>query len=388
MRPTTRLVHPPKPKGPGPQTVNPVIQKGSTVLLPDAAALYDDDAFVTYGRAGLGAHEALKVALCDLEQAASVELYPSGVAAIAGALLAVMQAGDELLMVDTAYKPTRRFCDRTLARFGVQTRYYDPTLPTEAIVGLMGPKTRALFMESPGSLSFEMQDVPALAAAARARGVLTLIDNTWGAGHLFKPLEHGVDVSLQSLTKYVGGHSDAFMGSAAARDPGVAARLQAGVVDLGWSVAAEDAYAMLRGLRTLDVRLRRHGESGLVVAEWLEAQDEVAAVLHPALPGAPGHELWKRDFSGACGLFALVLRPAPAEASAAFLDALKIFGLGFSWGGFESLAIDCDPQLKVRNLRREYGGGLVRLHIGLEDPADLVVDLERALTAFRASAGS
>jgi len=388
MRPNTRLVHPPTPKGPGAQTVNPVIQKGSTVLLPDAAALYDDDAFVTYGRAGLGAHEALKVALCDLEQAASVELYPSGVAAIAGALLAVLQAGDELLMVDTAYKPTRRFCDRTLARFGVQTRYYDPTLPTEAIVGLMGPKTRALFMESPGSLSFEMQDVPALSAAARARGVLTLIDNTWGAGHLFKPLEHGVDVSLQSLTKYVGGHSDAFMGSAAARDPGVAARLQAGVVDRGWSVAAEDAYAMLRGLRTLDVRLRRHGESGLVVAEWLQAQDEVAAVLHPALPGAPGHELWKRDFSGACGLFALVLRPAPAEASAAFLDALKIFGLGFSWGGFESLAIDCDPQLKVRNLRREYGGGLVRLHIGLEDPADLIADLERALTAFRASARS
>jgi cystathionine beta-lyase len=178
------------------------------------------------------------------------------------------------------------------------------------------------------------------------------------------------------------------MGSAAARDPGVAARLQAGVVDLGWSVAAEDAYAMLRGLRTLDVRLRRHGESGLVIAEWLQARDEVAAVLHPALPGAPGHELWKRDFSGACGRFALVLRPAPAEASAAFLDALKIFGLGFSWGGFESLAIDCDPQLKVRSLRREYGGGLVRLHIGLEDPADLIADLEKALTAFRASAGS
>lgn len=388
MRPTTRLVHPPTPKGPGGQTVNPVIQKGSTVLLPHAGALYDDDAFITYGRAGLGAHEALKVALCELEQAASVELYPSGVAAIAGALLAVLQAGDELLMVDTAYKPTRRFCDRTLARFGVQTRYYDPTLPTEAIAGLMGPRTRALFMESPGSLSFEMQDVPALAAAARARGVVTLIDNTWGAGHLFKPLEHGVDVSLQSLTKYVGGHSDAFMGSAAARDPGVATRLQAGVVDLGWSVAAEDAYSMLRGLRTLDVRLRRHGESGLAVAEWLRARDEISAVLHPALPGAPGHELWERDFSGACGLFALVFRPAPTEATAAFLDTLEIFGLGFSWGGFESLAIDCDPQLKVRSHRREYGGGLVRLHIGLEDPEDLIADLERALTAFRASAGS
>lgn len=388
MRPSTRLIHPPAPSGRGAETVNPVIQKGSTVLLPDAAALYDDDAFVTYGRAGLGAHEALKAALCDLEEAASVELYPSGVAAIAGALLAVLQTGDELLMVDTAYKPTRRFCDRTLARFGVRTRYYDPALPTEAIAGLMGPKTRALFLESPGSLSFEMQDVPALAAAARTQGVLSLIDNTWGAGHLFKPLEHGVDVSLQSLTKYVGGHSDAFMGSAAARDPDIAAGLQAGVVDLGWSVAAEDAYAMLRGLRTLDVRLKRHGENGLRIAEWLRAREEVVAVLHPALPGAPGHDLWKRDFSGACGLFAFVLQPAPAAATAAFLDALEMFGLGFSWGGFESLAIHCDPQLKVRSLSKEYGGGLVRLHIGLENPADLIDDLERGLAAYRASAGS
>lgn len=387
MRPPTRLVHPPAASASGAQTVNPAIQKGSTVLLPDTAALYDDDAFVTYGRAGLAAHEALKAALCDLEQATSVELYPSGVAATAGALLAVLQAGDELLMVDTAYKPTRRFCDRTLARLGVQTRYYDPTLPTDAIAGLMGSRTRVLFLESPGSLSFEMQDVPGLAAAARSRGVLSLIDNTWGAGHLFKPLNHGVDVSIQSLTKYVGGHSDAFMGSAAAREAGIASRLQAGVVDIGWSVAAEDAYAMLRGLRTLDVRLRRHEESGRAIAEWLLGREEVAAVLHPALPGAPGYEIWKRDYSGACGLFALVLKPAPEAATAAFLDALEVFGLGFSWGGFESLAINCDPQLKVRKFRREYGGGLVRLHIGLEDPADLIADLERGLAAFQAAAG-
>jgi cystathionine beta-lyase len=387
MRPVSRLIHPPPPAQASARTVNPAIQKGSTVLLPDAAALYDDDAYVTYGRTGLEAHEALKAALCDLEKAVTVELYPSGVASIAGSLLAVLQAGDELLMADTAYKPTRRFCDRTLARFGVRTRYYDPTLAPEAVAELMGPQTRAIFLESPGSLSFEMQDVPALADLARRKGLVSLIDNTWGAGHLLKPLELGVDVSIQALTKYVGGHSDAFMGSAAARDPELAARLHAGVVDLGWSVAAEDAYAMLRGLRTLDVRLVRHGQSGLEVAGWLSGRDEVAAVLHPALPGAPGHDLWKRDYSGACGLFAFVLKPAPAGATAALLDALELFGLGFSWGGYESLAIDCDPQLKVRSFRTDYGGSLVRLHVGLEDPADLIADLETGLSAYRAVRG-
>ena len=383
MKPSTRLVHPPAPSGRAPQTVNPVIQKGSTVLLPDAAALYDDDAYVTYGRGGLSVHEVLKAALCDLEQATAVELYPSGVAAVGGALLAVLQAGDELLMTDTAYKPTRRFCDRTLARFGIQTRYYDPTLPTETIAGLIGPRTRALFLESPGSLSFEMQDVPALAALARSRGMLSLIDNTWAAGHLFKPLNVGVDISIQALTKYVGGHSDAFMGSAASRDRDVAARLHAGVVDLGWSVAAEDAYVMIRGLRTLDLRMQRHGENSLRVARWLEGRAEVAAVLHPALPTSPGHEIWRRDFSGACGLFAFVLKPAPPDATAAFLNALELIGLGFSWGGFESLAIDCDPQLKVRSFCKHYGGALVRLHIGLEDPADIIADLEAGFAAYR-----
>ena len=387
MTPTTRLVHPPVPGNRPARTVNPAIQKGSTVLLPDAAALYDDDAFVTYGRNGLAAHEALKAALCDLEHAAAVELYPSGVAAIAGALLAVLQAGDELLMVDTAYKPTRRLCDRTLGRFGVTTRYYDPALSPDAVAGLIGPRTRAIFLESPGSLSFEMQDIPALASAARTRGVLSLIDNTWGAGHLVKPLDLGVDISIQSLTKYVGGHSDAFMGSAAARAPDIADRLHAGVVDLGWSVAAEDAYAMLRGLRTLDVRLRRHGESGMAVAGWLADRPEVAAVLHPGLPGDPGHEIWKRDYAGACGLFAFSLQPARPEATAALLDALQLFGLGFSWGGYESLAIDCEPQLQVRSFRKTYGGALIRLHIGLEDPADLIADLETGLAAFRAAAG-
>lgn len=383
MKPASRLVHPPRPATQPSATVNPLIQKGSTVLLPDAKALYDDDAFVTYGRSGLASHEALKSALCDLEHAEAVELYPSGVAAVAGALLAVLKAGDELLMTDTAYKPTRRFCDRTLARFGVSTRYYDPTLPPDEVEALIGPRTRLIFLESPGSLSFEMQDVPALAALARRRGILSLIDNTWGAGHVLKPLDLGIDISIQALTKYVGGHSDSFMGSAAARDPEIATRLKAGVTDLGWSVAAEDAYAMLRGLRTLDVRLRRHEATGLALASWLAARPEVLQVLHPALPGAPGHELWQRDYSGACGLFALVLQPAQAGSTAAFLDALKIFGLGFSWGGFESLAIDCDPQLEVRQFRQDYGGALVRLHAGLEDAEDLIADLEAGLEAWR-----
>ncbi|MFM8754466.1 MAG: cystathionine beta-lyase [Phenylobacterium sp.] len=387
MKPATRLVHARAPDRGNAKVVNPAIQKGSTVLLPDSAALYDDDAYVTYGRGGLSTHQALVAALCDLEGAVDVQLYPSGVSAVAGALLSVLEAGDELLMVDTAYKPTRRFCDRTLARYGVEIRYFDPTLPSEDIASLIRARTRAIFLESPGSLSFEMQDVPALAALARERGVISLMDNTWAAGHLFKPLAHGVDVSIQALTKYVGGHSDSFMGSAAARDPQIVARLRAGGVDLGWSVAAEDAYTMLRGLRTLDVRHRRHGGSGLAVARWLAGRDEVAAVLHPGLSGAPGHDIWKRDFTGACGLFALVLRPAPPAATAAFLDALELFGLGFSWGGFESLVIDCDPQLKVRTYCKTYGGSLVRLHIGLEDPEDLIRDLETGLAAFRDAAG-
>jgi cystathionine beta-lyase len=212
--------------------------------------------------------------------------------------------------------------------------------------------------------------------------VLTLIDNTWAAGHLFKPLAHGIDISVQALTKYVGGHSDLFMGSAAAADPDLARTLADGINHLGWAVSGDDAYQMLRGLRTLAVRLRRHGESGLAVAAWLRAQPQVGQVLHPALPGAPGHALWARDFTGACGLFAFTLAGGSAKAADAFLDALTLFGLGFSWGGFESLAIVCDPQLPCRKYGHDYGGPLIRLHVGLEHPADLIADLQAGLTAF------
>jgi cystathionine beta-lyase len=360
------------------RTVGPPIQKGSTVLMADAASLYDT-AQVTYGRGGLGTQDALIGALAELEGATAVRLFPSGLAAVTGALLAVLKAGDEILVADTAYKPTRRFCDNVLKRFGVSTRYHPARATPEDLAAQIGPATRLILMESPGSLTFELQDAPGIAAMARTRGILTLMDNTWAAGLYFKPLAYGIDLSVQALTKYVGGHSDAFMGSAATADPVIAAALDNAIWDFGWGVSPEDAYQMLRGLRTLATRMERHAASALAIAAWLKDQPEVAGVLYPALPGARDHELWKRDYTGAAGVFAVVLKPVPAKAVERFLDALKLFGLGFSWGGFESLALPCDPQFGVRSERPDYGGPVVRLNIGLEDPADLIADLRQAL---------
>ena len=364
------------------KTVGPPIQKGSTVLLPNAASLYDDDSYLTYGRQGLAAQAALQDALAQMEGAKAVTLYPSGLAALTGALLAVLKAGDEVLATDAIYKPSRRFCDHVLRRFGIGVRNFEPQATAEDLMAMAGDATRLILMESPGSLTFEMQDVPKVAAAAKARGILTVADNTWGAGYLFKPLEHGVDISVQALTKYVGGHSDVFMGSAAAREPKLVQALESGVIHLGWAVTGEDAYQMLRGLRTLPTRLAKHGESGLKIAAWLREQPQVAALYYPALPGAPDHALWARDYRGACGLFAFALQPGPEAAVHAFLDELKLFGLGFSWGGFESLAVSCDPQLKTRKVPREYAGPLIRLHIGLENADDLIADLKGALAVY------
>ena len=386
-REDTRLIRSGLGAGPTAKTVAPVVQKGSTVLLPNAASLYDDHGQLTYGRQGLATQFALCDALAELEHARAVSLYPSGIASLSGPLLAVLKAGDEILVTDTIYKPTRRFCDHVLKRFGVPTRYFDPRQPPEALIGGASDATRLILMESPGSLSFEMQDVRRVAELARARGILTVADNTWGAGYLHRPLDHGVDISIQALTKYVAGHSDVFMGSAAVNDPRLAQALEDGVHNLGWAVAAEEAYQVLRGLRTLPTRLARQGESGLAVAAWLRSRPEVVNVYHPGLPGAPDHELWKRDYTGACGLFGFSLQPGPEGAVHAFLDALTLFGLGFSWGGFESLAIACDPQLKVRKFHPDYGGPLIRLHIGLENPADLIADLARGLEVYAVKAG-
>jgi cystathionine beta-lyase len=290
----TRLIRAGKAPAELLRTVGPPIQKGSTVLLPNAAALYDDRK-PTYGRGGLAAQATLISALAELEGAAGVRLFPSGLAAVNAAIMAVVKAGDEVLATDSVYKPVRRFCDRVLGRFGVPVRYFPGDAPAEAVMAMATPATRLILLESPGSLTFEMQDVPAIARLARERGILTLMDNTWGAGLLFKPLEHGVDLSVQALTKYMGGHSDVFMGSVAAATPALEHALERSVIDFGWSVNPDDAYQMLRGLRTLPTRLARHGASSLTVAAWLAEQPQVAQVLHPALPGAPGHNLWARD---------------------------------------------------------------------------------------------
>jgi cystathionine beta-lyase len=381
----TRLIRkgaPPKGGGALARTVNPPIQRGSTVLLPNAASLYDESQ-LTYGITGLSSPASLQLALAELESSPDVTLYPSGLAAITGVMLALLKAGDEILVVDSAYKPTRRFCDRVLTRFGVTTTYYDPALSPDALMALCTPRTRMILLEAPGSLTFEMQDIPAIAAAANARSVLTLIDNTWAAGFYFKPLAHGVTISVQALTKYVGGHSDVFMGSAATADNVIGNQLGDAMWDIGWSVSPDDAYTVLRGLRTLATRLPAHGANGLEIARWLQGRPEVARVLHPALEDDPGHALWKRDFTGACGLFGVVLKPAREKAVHAFLDALELFGLGFSWGGYESLAIHCDPQLKNRSVPVKLEGPLLRLHIGLESVADLKADLERGFVALK-----
>jgi cystathionine beta-lyase len=292
----TRLIRAGALRGPLAKTVGPPIQRGSTVLLPNAEALYDHDHFLTYGRQGLAAQAALQEALAELEHAAGVALFPSGLAALTGGLLAVLKAGDEVLVTDTAYLPTRRFCEQVLKRFGVGVSYFNPRQPPEALVGEASAETRLILMESPGSLTMEMQDMGRVAELARARGILTACDNTWGAGYLYKPLDHGVDISIQALTKYVGGHSDAFMGSAAATDPALVRALGDGVLHLGWSVGPEDAYLMLRGLRTLPSRLAVQGENGLRIAEWLATQPEVAALYHPALPDSRDHALWSATF--------------------------------------------------------------------------------------------
>lgn len=363
------------------RTVNPPVQRGSTVLLSSAAALYDSHQ-PTYGRQGLSAQNALTDALDALEGAAGTCLYPSGLAAVTGVMMALLKTGDEILVTDGVYAPTRRFCAQVLKAFGVRTRYFAPDASPAEVMAMTSEATRLILLESPASLTFEMQDTPAIAKAARDRGVLTAIDNTYGAGLIFKPLSHGVDVSIQALTKYVGGHSDLFMGSASASDPAILRRLRAGVLNIGWAVSPDDAYQMHRGLRTLALRMEQHAACTLEVAAWLQDRPEVAEIFCPSLPGSAGHALWKRDFTGGNGLFAFTLKPVSEASVHAFLDALNLFGLGFSWGGFESLAIHCDPQLAFRQSPPTLAGPLIRLHVGLEAPQDLIADLEQGLAAL------
>lgn len=376
----------PDPTRPKPyRTVNPPVERGSTLLLPDAGALYDHDR-LTYGRGGLGTQAALAEAVAALEGAGAVQLLPSGLSAVVAGVLSVVSAGDHVLAADCVYAPVRRFLSDTLRRFGVDVGFYDGSASADAVLALRQGRTRLIVMESPGSLTFEVQDAPGIAAAARAAGVLTLMDNTWGAGVLFRPLTAGVDISVQALTKYASGHADVFAGSVAVSDPKLAAAVERTMHDMGWTLSPDDAYLVLRGLRTLELRLERHGASALAVATWLRSRPEVAEVLCPALPGSRGHELWRRDYTGSNGLFGVVLRPGPKGAVDALLNALRVFGLGFSWGGFESLAIAGDPQLARRLTLRPFAGPLLRLHVGLEPVDVLIADLARALDAYAALA--
>ena len=364
--------------------VNPPVYHAATLLYPSAEDYVAHRGQYQYARRGTPTSEALETALADIEgpQCEAVALLPSGLAAVSAALLSVVRTGDHILVTDSAYGPTRKFCDAILPRYGVTTTYYDP-LVGAGIASLMRPNTVGVFLESPGSLSFEIQDVPAIAAAAHARDAVVLMDNTWATPIHFRALEKGVDLSIQSGTKYIGGHSDVMLGAVSARDS-TWARLKETVFEMGLCVGPDDMFLGLRGLRTMGVRLAQHHASGMKVARWLEARPEILCVLHPALESHPGHTIWKRDFTGACGLFSVVFKPAPVEAVHAFLNKLTLFGIGASWGGFESLAIpfDCTP---VRSATRwAPGGPTVRFHIGLEDVSDLIADLEEGLAAFAA----
>jgi cystathionine beta-lyase len=365
--------------------VNTPVYHASTLLYPSAEDYIAHRGRYQYGRRGTPTSEALETALADIEgpQCEAVALLPSGLAAISAAVLSVVRAGDHILVTDSAYSPTRKFCDTILPRYGVTTTYYDPTVGV-GIASLMQPNTVAVFIESPGSLSFEIQDVPAIAAAAHARNAVVLMDNTWASPIHFRALEKGVDLSIQSGTKYIGGHSDVMLGVVGSKKSAWK-NLKETVFEMGLCVGPDDTFLGLRGLRTMGVRLAQHYAAGMKVARWLEARPEILRVLHPALESHPGHAIWKRDFTGACGLFSIVFKPAPVEAVHAFLNKLTLFGIGASWGGFESLAIpfDCAPMRSAT--RWAPGGPTVRFHIGLEDVCDLIADLEEGFAAFAAT---
>lgn len=389
-RPATRIVTAGR-RGEWTQgVVNPPVWRASTILYDDVAHLRDTakrrDTHHTlyYGRRGTPTQWALADALTELEPGAEgTFLYCSGVAAVIAALLSVLKPGDELLLVDSAYDPTTSFATGFLKTFGITTRHYDPLIGA-GIAEMIRDKTRAILLESPGSLTFEVQDIPAIVAAAKARGVVTLLDNTWATPLLFPAIEKGIDLSILACTKYVVGHSDVMLGSVTA-GPGLFAKLRDTSFQLGQVASPDDCWLASRGLRTMAVRLKQHEASALEVARWLAARPEVATVLHPALPSCPGHEFFVRDFKGSSGLFAFALKDGSEASRAAFIDALRLFGIGYSWGGFESLAIPADPHRALGV--PDHGGPLVRLQIGLEDVGDLIADLDQGLAAFRAARG-
>ena len=383
-----------KPEWTGP-AVNPPVWRASTHLYENTAAQdagrhVNTDGVFHYGARGGPTQWALAEALTALEPgAAGTMLYPTGLAAPVMALLSVLKAGDELLVADNSYDPSRSFATHALRDYGISTRFFDP-LDVDGFAAAIAANSRAVLLESPGSLSMEVCDVPALAAAAKARGLAVLMDNTWAGPTGFAALSHGVDLSILALTKHVGGHSDVMLGSVTATAE-YYPRLRKRSLMLGQQASPDDCALALRGLRTMDVRLRRSSESALAIAEWLQRRDEVSAVLFPMLPGSPGHELWKRDFTGGCGLMTVIMAGCDAAARDRLVDALTLFGIGYSWGGFESLALGVHPERDRAAMPWPPRGcdpqhpHAVRLWIGLEDPADLIADIDNALAAWRSA---
>jgi cystathionine beta-lyase len=360
------------------EVVNPPVYHASTVLYPSTASLTDPGRPYTYGRRGTPTTRALEETINALEGGARTVLTPSGLSAVSCALFAFTRSGDHILVTDACYEPTRRVVTRVLARFGVTASFYDPMIGA-GLASLMKPETKLVVCESPGSLTFEVQDLRAIADAVHARGALVMVDNTWATPLCMKPLALGADICVHSATKYIAGHSDVLLGTVTVMEPLVGALLDTHGT-LGYCAAPDDVYLTLRGLRTLGVRMARHQENALKVARWLKTRTEVARILYPALPDSPGHAIWKRDFAGASGTFGLVLKPCPKSAVAAFADSLKLFGIGYSFGGYESLVLPLDPSAIQRTVRPWREGPVVRLHIGLEDPDDLIADLSQGFT--------
>ena len=377
-----------KPEWTGP-AVNPPVWRASTYLYEDTAAQEADrlpsaDGLFHYGARGGPTQWALCDALTELEPgAAGTMLYPTGLAAPVMALLSVLKAGDELLVADNSYDPTRSFATRALKDYGITTRFFDP-LDVAGFAALIGDNTRAVLLESPGSLTMEICDVPALAAAAKARGLAVLLDNTWAGPTGFQAISHGVDLSILALTKHVGGHSDIMLGGVTASAE-YYSKLRKRSLMLGQQASPDDCALALRGLRTMEVRLERSTASAITIGTWLQQREEIASVLCPMLPGSPGHDLWKRDFTGGCGLLTVVMNGRDRAARDRLIDALELFGIGYSWGGYESLALGVHPERDRAVMAWPADHYAVRLWIGLEDPADLIADLERGLAAWGAA---
>ena len=376
MKDETRLIHSRQPRSQF-QTVNPPIERASTLLHPTQSDLYD--ARPGYGRMGLTVQRELEQAMCALEHARFCRLTMNGLQACALAIGAIVRAGDHLLIADSLYGPTSRFCTRRLARMGVTVTRFSP-MDLKVLPELIKPGTKALILEAPSSLSFDVPDLKALISLAHDHELMTVFDNTWSAGIYYKPLTQGVDISIQALTKYPVGHADAMGGAVLTNRQDLADLIADCSEDWGLALGPDDAYLALRGLRTLHSRIRQHERSAYQIANWLENRPEVTQILHPGLPSHPDHAQWKDSFSGACGLFGLVLQATPRDRLDAFLEALHLFGMGFSWGGYESLIIPCDSQLNRTETDRihQRSGPLLRLHIGLEDPDDLIADLDQA----------